>query len=177
MCDQGVKVVRSGDLAGGPGHGALGFVKSEAKKGTDEIGFIPWAGVLRHHHEGKLWVAMREGEYVGFALGGGSKGIGRILQLWVRRDARMVEHGRALADAAEQDARSRGRLLMVARVAADLPAVLFWEAIGYRPKEIAPGGRRRGRIVIEFDRLLINDWRGQTPVIGEHLVVPGRPTN
>ena len=133
---------------------ALLFVRSERSRNTDSLGFIPWNGVLRHHENRKLAVCYRNSDLVGFILWGGSNGVCRVFQLCVRTDARRVEHGRALARLVERWAEDRRWSIVRARVAADLPAVSFWEAIGFRINEIGPGGTRRGRIVLTFQKVV-----------------------
>lgn len=140
---------------------ALRFIRGERKKETDALGFIPWAGVERHDELGRLAVCSRDGDLVGFVLFGGSRETERVFQLAVRRDARRIEHGRALVAVVENQATQLRRGVLTARVAADLPAVAFWEALGFKAHEIGPGGNRRGRMVVTFRKLL--SPRDQSP--------------
>jgi ribosomal protein S18 acetylase RimI-like enzyme len=170
------EVVRTSWLESREVDTALRFVISGAARDTDAVGFIPRAGVIRHHEAGRLALLLWDQEPAGFALWGGKRDEGKIYQLWVPHDARRHEHGRMLADAVGRFAAYARMRTLRARVAADLPCVGFWRAMGFMPTKIAPGGSRRGRMVVTFEREAISTPREQMraaqPLEGE----PGLPT-
>lgn len=147
------------DLDDDAAASALRFVMAGRRSDSDALGFIPRAGVLRHHRTGKLAVLLLDGELAGFSLFGGSNHVGKIFQLWVPRDARRIEHGRLLTNVCGGLCHLRGLPILRAKVAADLPAVSFWRALGFREKEVAPGGMRRGRLVVTFERESLSETR------------------
>jgi hypothetical protein len=57
--------------------------------------------------------------------------IAKIYMTWVRPDARMILHGRALVDAIEKAAASERCGLISLWCAEDLSANIFWRAIGF----------------------------------------------
>jgi hypothetical protein len=68
------------------------------------------------------------------------------LQIWVRRDARLIEHGRALIDHLEDaHARRLNAWQLRAWVAEDLEANLFWPQIGFVYRGWRWGPARRAR--------------------------------
>jgi GNAT superfamily N-acetyltransferase len=71
-------------------------------------------------------------------------------QVCVARDARRLEHGRALIAAAGRLARRRGALGLRLRCAADLPANEFWRALGFEPVRIERPKNRRRRAIITY---------------------------
>lgn len=154
---------------------ALRFVISGAAKDTDAVGFIPRAGVERHHAAGRLALLIWNQEPAGFALWGGKRDEGKIYQMWVPHDARRHEHGRLLADAVGRFAAYAGMRSLQARVAADLPCCAFWAAIGFMPTKIAPGGARRGRVVVTFHREAISSPSEQTRAARALAVAPCLP--
>lgn len=113
----------------------------------DSIGWLPWEAYTVRHQRGDLIVAHRNGDLVGFILMSTVvQGEMRCLQVWVRRDARMIIHGKCLIEKLEQIATMRGAHVLRCWVAEDLPANLFWIAIGFTQKNWRYGtGRSRRR--------------------------------
>lgn len=134
----------------GPRRAVLDWVVREAKNETDQLGFIPRAGVERHAKLERLIVARWNSDLAGFVLFGGKWDHNRIFQLYVEPKLRRRGIGTALVERVRLWGARRGVPTTVARVRDDLPAVSFWESIGWQPTEIARGGARRGRSVVTF---------------------------
>lgn len=78
----------------------------------------------------------------------------------MRRDARRIEYGQALVQQAERWAADQHRTAVGCRVATDLEAGAFWDALGYPCRGLLPGGTRRGRVLESRYRLLDSGlWR------------------
>lgn len=101
----------------------------------DSIGWLPWQAYTMRHERRELIVAHRNGDLVGFVLMSTViQGELRCLQVWVRRDARLLIHGRALVTRLEQLGIERGAHVLRCWVAEDLAANFFWTAIGFKKK-------------------------------------------
>ena len=115
------------------------------------IGWLPWQFYEAKDARGELVAVCRDGELVGFCAFSVNQ-VGReakIIQTWVRRDARQIEHGRALMGRVARCAGDRGAAWLTCWVAEDLEAMRFWPAVGFR--RIA---RRLGKgDVLQFSRL------------------------
>lgn len=131
---------------------ALAFVLDGRRKDREALGFIPEAGIRRHEAQGKIALLAFGNEPLGFAVLGGRKPVAKVEMLWVRNDARRIEHGRILLDFVEHVCAARGFECLRARVAEELEALRFWPAIGFLATAIGPGGARRGRMLVHFER-------------------------
>lgn len=109
------------------------FVGSAAKTDSWSIGFLPYPVYEAAHASGRLITLKRNNELCGFILFSlNDYKECRILQIWVRADARIIEHGRALiAWLEEKIARPRNCWCLRCWVAVDLPSNLFWHAIDF----------------------------------------------
>lgn len=107
------------------------FIITEARKGTDSIGFIPYEGLVRRVQEGNVLVLDNNSDHVGFAVVGGKGSSLRVFQIWVRQDARLLLHGRALVDALDTKAARAGKVRLSLWCLESLPSVFFWSALGF----------------------------------------------
>ena len=100
---------------------------------THAVGWLPVSAFETRAAADDIVAVYRNEELVGWTVIATSKSraIMRLYQIWVRPDARVLEHGRALVDAV----RTRGIAHRCHRIEAwvgeDLPANLFWSAIGF----------------------------------------------
>jgi ribosomal protein S18 acetylase RimI-like enzyme len=101
---------------------------------TNAIGFLPVSAFDARAATDEVTTVYRNGDLVGWAMAVHSRhtGVMRIYQIWVRPDARILEHGRALIDAISMKAVALRCFAMRAWVAEDLPANLFWQALGFQ---------------------------------------------
>lgn len=97
------------------------------------IGFLPHGAYDDARNHNRLFSLFRNDDRVGFILwSANTTREVRILQIWVRTDARLIEHGRALIDHLEmQHARRLHAWQLRAWVAEDLAANAFWPQIGF----------------------------------------------
>lgn len=100
---------------------------------TNAIGWLPTAAFDTRAADGDLTVIHRNGDLVGWAMHcrSRSRGVMKLYQIWVRPDARVLEHGRALIAQIKATCTTVHCWCIEAWVAEDLPANFFWEAIGF----------------------------------------------
>lgn len=100
---------------------------------THAIGWLPAAAYDARAQTNDLITIENNGDCVGWSMTGHSKhrGILKLYQIWVRPDARILEHGRALIAELRRIGGRKFCYQIEAWVAEDLPANLFWHAIGF----------------------------------------------
>lgn len=124
------------------------YVVSLSKKETFSIGFIPkmayesaitgikkgirWSDVCND----KLFVIECNNDLVGFCLAsfgkiGGISKMGKIAQICLQVDARLMQRGRVLLDTVVEYGKRNGTLRWAAGCADDLPSNLFWQTMGW----------------------------------------------
>lgn len=111
------------------------------------IGFLPHQVYHDATRKNRLFSLFRNADRVGFILWSCNQiRECRILQIWIRRDARLIEHGRALVNHLQKNHARRLHLWQLrAWVAEDLEANLFWPQIGFTKKGWRWGPARRAR--------------------------------
>jgi len=111
------------------------------------IGFLPHGAYHDATTNNRLFSLFRNDDRVGFILWSSNElRECRILQIWIRRDARLIEHGRALVEHLEEaHARRLHAWQLRAWVAEDLEANLFWPQIGFTKKGWRWGPAKRAR--------------------------------
>ena len=114
------------------------------------VGFIPRMGLERAVSAGLVHSLECEGDFCGYGYRTISRDRAtmRIMQLLVRRDARMVENGKALLG--EMGRGFSGSVSC--RCAADLEAVNFWGKLGFSEVGRARPDNWRRREIIHFIR-------------------------
>jgi len=95
------------------------------------LGWLPRKVYDIRHDEGQIYVCHNNGDHVGHCMWAITDRVAKIYMTWVRPDARMILHGRALVEAIEQAAAKRGCRLISLWCAEDLAANIFWRAIGF----------------------------------------------
>jgi GNAT superfamily N-acetyltransferase len=133
------------------------YIDALRRREADAIGFLPlvvyeWVAGgsgAPWKKESRLWLAEANGDRVGFLYltPGSPGGVAHIGQVCVQADARRLDYATALVERAEHHARLTQRGAVAARVATDLEATAFWDALGYRLTGYEEGGRRRGRVL------------------------------
>jgi GNAT superfamily N-acetyltransferase len=109
------------------------------------IGWLPAAAYVGAHNQGRMVACYNNDDLVGYILWGANNGIIRCFIVWVRRDARLLLHGRALVDAIKQEGARRGCCRVELWCAVDLAANLFWQALGFTQVCWRWGRAKRGR--------------------------------
>jgi len=121
----------------------LKYIEHLSGKESFALGFVPkpaYEAAITGYKAGKRWspvcndrlyVAEENGDQVGFVLASfGTKA--RVTQIAIQEDARLLERGKVLLDAVEDEADTRGCEITHAGCATDLPSNSFWAAMGYR---------------------------------------------
>jgi len=129
----------------------LKYIDSLAQKEGKSVGFLPKivyeaaiTGLKPSKHRwspicnDKIWLAEENGDTVGFVLAGFGK-FGKVHQICIQEDARLLERGRLLLDSVISHAEMRGRYDFSCGCADDLESNRFWSAMGW-----VKVGERRG---------------------------------
>ena len=97
------------------------------------IGWLPRQAWHNACDSGRMYSLFRNDDRVGWVMWSRNQQRElRILQIWVRSDARLIEHGKALVTHLEEaHARRLHAWQLRAWVADDLAANLFWPQIGF----------------------------------------------
>jgi len=95
------------------------------------LGWLPAVAYDNYHLKGRIVVLFNNDDLVGFCLHSDDGFELRCLQVWVRRDARLILHGRALVDWLNNSAHEKGLKNLRLWCAVDLEANFFWQALGF----------------------------------------------
>jgi len=95
------------------------------------LGWIPREQIRGIHASGRMLVCYNNDDLVGYVAWAASRGLMRIYYTWVRNDARLILHGRALVDHVDAIARQLNLPRVELWCATDLAANMFWRALGF----------------------------------------------
>ena len=114
----------------------LSYIKHLGNKESEAIGFIPLQRYeIEMDTQGTILVAKENDDYVGFLYATHNRaGVTRIQQIAIQEDARLLERGKALVDAATKAT----DWLVSCRCADELPSTTFWESLGFQHQGIVP---------------------------------------
>jgi GNAT superfamily N-acetyltransferase len=100
---------------------------------THAVGWLPTSVFDSRAKTDEVTACYRNADLVGWCVRGEStaRKVLKIYQIWVRPDARIIEHGRALVDYVARIAGEKNCGYLEAWVAEDLEANYFWPAIGF----------------------------------------------
>jgi GNAT superfamily N-acetyltransferase len=107
------------------------FAASACRIDGDCLGWLPLAAYQMRHDRGEILAVYNNEDLVGYLLWAQAGNIVKIYHTWVRKDARIIMHGKALAGQLEETAITLGCDRLELWCAVDLAANLFWEAIGF----------------------------------------------
>lgn len=110
---------------------ALKFCGSASKLDAHKVGWIPLAAYTGATKQRRVLICYNNGDKVGFCLWRHSFGDLAIYQIWVRPDARLILHGRAIVHELNTIGLERRARLIRLWCAEDLTANLFWRQIGF----------------------------------------------
>lgn len=110
---------------------ALAFCGAAARIDPDKIGWLPHQAYREAFLQQRLVIVENNDDKVGFALWQSSRGQIKLYQVWVRPDARLILHGKALVHHVERLAIEHSAYRLRAWVAQDLAANTFWRSIGF----------------------------------------------
>ena len=120
----------------------LDYVKHLANREGYAVGFVPspaYEAAITGEKSGKrwsltcndrLWICEEAGDQVGFLLASFGAET-RVTQIAVQEDARRLDRGLGLLDAAHAEGQARGIDGIRAGCADDLDSNAFWEAMGF----------------------------------------------
>lgn len=130
------------------------FVGSASRTDGHSIGFLTYGAYEEAHAHGHLVTLARNADLVGFLLFSTNRVRElRILQIWVRRDARLILHGRMLVDYTNDKAAWPSNCwTMRLWCAEDLEANLFWPAMHFERRTWRWGPAKRPRRHILWTR-------------------------
>lgn len=121
--------------------------KGDRHTGANAIGFLPTAAYLARDEAGELITLFNNADLVAFCMLSKVSPYRelRCLQIWVRPDARMILHGRALIENLNELALERGATVLRLWCAEDLAANLFWKQMGFRYRGWRWGQHKKAR--------------------------------
>jgi hypothetical protein len=127
----------------------LDWIEQVSRRDFEAIGFLTRQARDRYHRQGKIKVYYENGEPTAFCLHSGLQKTRtvQIHQSLTIDPARRLLHQSALVHHLRVAARHAGAVAIKLRVADDLPANLFWMALGAEQYAQERGGKRRGRII------------------------------
>ena len=125
---------------------------------THAIGWLPKKAFTTRAEQGDVTAIYRNDDLVGWILTAVSRHTAtlRIYQIWVRPDARCIEHGRALIDHVSRRADAAACCRLEAWVAEDLEANVFWRAIGFVRKNWRWGKGEKPRRVYRWTQPVLH---------------------
>ena len=143
------------------------YIDDLRKKNSEAIGFIPkvrYEMEINRERHGTILVYEENADLVGFIYATHNQaGVTHIQQIAIQEDARRLERGALLVEAAKKER----DWLISCRCAADLESVGFWQAIGFQfldnvnPKSIYGRGKdkstlptRRKREILRFQKVV-----------------------
>lgn len=136
----------------------LDWVKSESKKGSNQIGFLPNAAIARYAAWGDLYLLDDGGgELLSFAIVRGAKNRLRIFQLWTREDVRRHHFARELIATALVMAKKNNERLCSLWCREDIEANFFWRSCGFEAVALREGSAFRGIMQVCYERRLDQD--------------------
>lgn len=127
----GVQVLKTLELSQRLQTEFLAFAIGSTRLDGQCIGWLPTAAYVGAHEQGRCIACYNNADLVGYILWGANNGIIRCFVVWVRRDARLVIHGKALVTAIGNEGLRRGCTRIELWCAVDLAANLFWQALGF----------------------------------------------
>lgn len=133
------------DLFPNAAQPVLTFCYSACRLDGHALGWLPIAAYDEAHAQGRILALWNNDDLVAFCLFSTTQLELRCLQIWVRKDARLMVHGRALIDDLEARARRAGCWRIRLWCAIDLEANLFWRALHFRPITWRWGRAHHGR--------------------------------
>ncbi len=95
------------------------------------LGWLPFEAYETRHAEGRILAVYNNDDLVGYVLWFNNANVMHIYHTWVRNDARIMVHGRALCSTLEEHCIDLACDRIELWCAVDLAANLFWSAIGF----------------------------------------------
>lgn len=123
-------------------------VSSLADQNKGSFGFLSSTAYEQMASKGQLWIVTDENkELKGYLMFGGKMPALKVFQAYICESVRGMGVGKLLIDELKRYARENYYHSIVARVASDLPANAFWEAVGFSIYRQVKGGETTKRII------------------------------
>ena len=145
---------------------AIQFCGSGSNLEAYKVGWIPLAAYYGATLQKRLIVCYNNDDKVGYCLWQHSFGDIACYQIWVRPDARLILHGRAIVDRLNRIGYERNARLVRLWCGEDLAANTFWAALGFTNEGWRHGPKRTSK-----RRHLLWTQRITTPLEGEQHVL------
>jgi GNAT superfamily N-acetyltransferase len=154
-CSDTLKVTRLQTGSYESGLKAARLLWSHAtQRDAHSIGWLPWAAFDDAAAKGRIITLHNNDDLVGFLVWSvNALREVRCVQVWVRADARLILHGRALVEELERIAAENGCWIMRLWCGEDLAANLFWGALGFTKRNWRRGRTDRRRHVLWVRRV------------------------
>lgn len=159
----------------------MAWIKSESKKGTNEIGFLPWSAIERYAAWGDIYLLHDGGELLCFAIIRSAKGRLRIFQMWTRKDVRRRQFGAALITGALPMAKKNREQICSLWCRCDIEANEFWKNCSFFAVAQREGSAFRGIMQIcyerrlDLDQQLISGFSDEQPELSTLRIVAPSP--
>jgi GNAT superfamily N-acetyltransferase len=130
------------------------FICGLMKQNTDALGFIPNT-TIRDRFVAREWYILQRdecGKPVGYLLHGSVR-YGQpcyVSQHCIELDKRLRGYGAQAVQVLIDRCQRVGASSIYLRCGEDLPALQFWQALGFQVLEIIPGGERRQRMIVRM---------------------------
>jgi len=119
------------------------------QRDAHSIGWLPWAAFDDAASKGRIITLHNNDDLVGFLVWSMNQLRElRCVQVWVRADARLILHGRALINELERIGTEQRCWIMRLWCGEDLAANLFWRALGFEKKNWRRGRTDRRRHIL-----------------------------
>lgn len=123
-------------------------VSAIADQNRGSFGFLSTSAYEQMAAKGQLWIALNKNEELkGYLMFGGTMPTLKVFQAYVCESVRGKGVGKQLIDELKEYARNNYYHSIVARVAADLPANKFWDAVDFVVYRQAKGGETTNRVI------------------------------
>jgi hypothetical protein len=145
-------------------NGDLPFVDHVQRKFSEQLAFIPRAGIEKAIAAGQIALAFIDGEPVGYVWRGALGVRTIIVQAAIEFDAQRRHYGAALVAHVIVEATRAHSSAIVCRCGSDLEANSFWQSLGFVCVGSLLGGGRRGRVLNVWHYAIARDLFGHVPV-------------
>lgn len=128
----------------------LTYIVDLHSKNSEQLGFIPKAGMEEHIMLDHVLLALLNGSPAAYVLHGVPRTSTRIFQAAVQYDVRRMYIGLTLVETLAWMLRPMHVESITASVRDSHPAQVFWGAAGFLPAHLSPGGLKRGKQIIRY---------------------------
>jgi len=132
--------------------GLIDFSVDRSRGQRKILGFLPRGAFEDASRRNRMSWLVSNDQLAAYAVFGPSGASGRIYQIWVEPGVREIEYGRKLVDHIETRVAGWSKIALALWCATDLPANLFWRALGFIPTAQREGGNRGRRLHLEWTR-------------------------